>query len=391
MPASSLDKQRINLQWLLRLRFGEAFGQAMVILFVSECMDINLPTLALLGVVAAVAVTNVVIAAWARRAPTITERAVAGVLSLDVLLLTVILWLSGGAFNPFNFLYLVHIALAAVVLPPRWTWFLVALSALSFGALFSDELGPATNDSHMSHGDHMEMHLKGMWVAYAVAAVFIVYFVQRITRALSQRDEELARARELAARSEKLASLATLAAGAAHELSTPLATIALVAGEIRGAASSGDLPAVEKDLTLIEDQVGRCRGILEQMSTEAGDSPGEAPDQVTVVALLTEVVAAVTRPNPIELEIAPEARDVSLSIPRTATRRALRGLVDNACDASPRDEPVRVEVELAGEHLDVTVIDRGAGMDATTLARAGEPFFTTKEPGRGTGLGLATV
>src|SRR5262249_40848725 len=116
------------------------------------------------------------------------------------------------------------------------------------------------------------LHLAGMWVAFAGAAGAIVYFVHHLTMALADRERELAAARDLAARREKLGALATLAAGAAHELATPLATIALVSEELAGSFPSGD---VKDDLVLLQTQVRRCRTILDQMVAEAGQLTGE--------------------------------------------------------------------------------------------------------------------
>jgi two-component system, sensor histidine kinase RegB len=386
MPRSS-DRHHINLQWLVRLRWGAVLGQASVILAVDQWVGIPLPVAMLLTIVGIELASNLLVALWARRARAVHEGVIAAVIAFDVLLLTVLLFFSGGAFNPFNFLYLVYMALAAVVLEPRWTWSLLALSALSFGALFTETFGPG-DGGHVHHADQMQMHLKGMWVAYAVAAVFIIYFVQRITHALAQQDEELVRARERTAQSEKLASLATLAAGAAHELSTPLSTIALVAGELRGTAHKGRLDDLDDDLLLIQGQVDRCRGILEQMSTDAGDSPGEAPVALSVGALADEVCGAVQRPNPVQIELAEGCAEIQLRVPRRAMVRALRGLVDNACDASSVEQTVVLAIAPRDGGIQVVVSDRGAGMAPEILERAGEPFFTTKDPGAGMGLGI---
>lgn len=382
------DRNTINLEWLIRLRWGQALGQALVIVGVDAVMDLTLPVATLMVIVAAEVASNVALSLWAKRAASVHEAVLAWVLAGDVMLLTALLFFSGGAFNPFNFLYLVHMALAAVVLSPRLTWSLVVLSALSFGALFfTESLGPDAA-SHVHHADQMQMHLKGMWVAYAVAAVFIVYFVQRITRALGARERELALARETTARSERLAALATLAAGAAHELSTPLSTIALVANELRGSHANEASETIDEDLALIQGQVSRCRSILEQMSTDAGDSPGEAPRAMTPAQLAAAVIAAVERPHPIDLSVGDGCRDVVLRVPERATVRAIRGLVDNACDASSSDARVTMHVERRGPLIAFVIEDGGSGMADDVLERAGEPFFTTKEPGKGMGLGL---
>src|SRR5262249_9182438 len=136
-------------------------------------------------------------------------------------------------------LYLVNIALAAVVLRPRWTWTLVAVSLACFGTLFAQPRWGAGTAPALGHEAHFRMHLQGMWVAFGVAAIFIVYFVQRVTRALAARDAELAAAQLATARHERLAALATLAAGAAHELATPLSTIAVAAKELERQLATG--------------------------------------------------------------------------------------------------------------------------------------------------------
>ncbi|HZO12332.1 MAG TPA: ATP-binding protein [Polyangiaceae bacterium] len=379
---ADLETRAINLRWLLRLRWGAALGQSVVIVLVDRVMGLDLPLAALAALVALELGSNVACVWWARRSRALPEWLLGTLMAFDVLLLTALLQLSGGSFNPFNFLYLVHIALAAVVLPPRWTWGLVALSLGSFASLFF-----IPGASHLQHGDLMDMHLRGMWVAFAVAALFIVYFVQRIRRALSERDTELALAREHTARGERLAALATLAAGAAHELATPLSTIALAAEEIEGALARGN-HEVSEDVRLIASQVRRCRAILDHMSADAGDTPGAAPEPVAVRALVNDALASLVRPHRVDVEVDPSIDERALMVPRRATVQALRGLLDNACDASAVESAVAMRVGHDRGDCRIEVRDSGAGMSHEVLARAGEPFFTTKDPGKGMGLGL---
>src|SRR5262249_45715396 len=171
---------------------------------------------------------------------------------------------------------LAHLAVAAGVLRPLWTWLLVALSAGAFGLLFGHHVFLDSVEHHM---DKMTLHIEGMWVAYALTAGLTVYFVSRVRQALDRREEELAPAPPLAERPARLASLATLAAGGAHELATPLATIATAAKELSRALEAG--PAAE-DARLIRAQVDRCRAILNQMSEGSGVAPGEAQAPVSL-------------------------------------------------------------------------------------------------------------
>jgi two-component system sensor histidine kinase RegB len=388
--ARAEDAPLINLLWLLRLRWGAVIGQATLISIVHGMMRIDLPLRALFVIIAVEAASNAGCELWARRRPVVREWVLAILMAFDVLLLTGLLYLTGGPFNPFSFLYLVHIALAAVVLRAGLTWALVALSLVSFGLLFVDHVWlPLAVVSANAHADHMRMHLEGMWVAFGVAAGFIVYFVQRVTRALAQREAELAAARRLTERNEKFASLATLATGAAHELSTPLSTIAVVAKELEHQLEQGNSGAgAVADARLIRDQVARCRDILVQMAADAGQGTGEAITPVTVQDLVASAMERLAGPDRVRVILNEGVRDQVLHVPLRPVAQALRGVLNNALQASPVSSEIVIEAVATSEALCMRVTDRGPGMTAEVLARAGEPFFTTKAPGQGMGLGL---
>ena len=201
----------MGLEWLVRLRWGTALGQAAMILAARALVGPELPLARLLTVVAILAISNVGLRTLAPR--TRTPRVLCGgALALDTVLLTALLQASGGAYNPFSVLYLVYIALAAVVLRARWTWFLAGLSVVCYGLLFASERpGPPRPRRDPS------AHLQGMWVAFTVAAVLTAYFVVKLTAPRAARGGD-GRVRERAARHERLAAVTTLAAGAAHEL-----------------------------------------------------------------------------------------------------------------------------------------------------------------------------
>src|SRR5262245_57313230 len=260
------DRNWVNIQWLARLRWAEIAGQAATVLVGQFLLDGALPMAQLLAVIAVGLVSNLAIELYYfgdRRgrpvARPVSERQIGLVMMLDIAVLTGLLYFSGGPHNPFAFLYLVQIALATVLVRALWSWMLVALSFIGFGILLLAHQPLAISDDH---------RMIGMWFALGVASAFVVHFLRRITVALAVRDAELTEARGLAARQERLASLATMAAGAAHELSTPLGTVALAAKELERAltrsehAQDAELVA---DARLIREQVGRCRSILEHM------------------------------------------------------------------------------------------------------------------------------
>jgi two-component system sensor histidine kinase RegB len=379
---------RIHLSWLVQLHWWAILGQAVVIVAADAITGIILPSTTLIGLLVVEVVGNFALGAWSARVR-VTDAAIAAVMLLDVVVLTVLLDLTGGASNPFSTLYLVNVALAAVLLPSRWSWMLMVASLLAFGGLFVHEalVGPAHHVKMvLDLKQQMEAHMRGMWVAFSLAAIFVVFFVQRVSSALAERDRELEQARLLGARREKLASLATLAAGAAHELGTPLGTIAIVAKELERTLASDDRHEVQNDLRLVREMVARCRAILNRMSARAGEHAGEALAPLTA----KEWAAAALDGLPARHRVLLEQLDAGAVIvgPPLALGDALRGLLRNGIQASGPEAPVALRITAERGRVRAAVRDRGRGMPPEILARVGEPFFTTKGPGDGMGLGL---
>lgn len=386
IPAQSLTAEppqsQINLQWLIRLRFFSLAGQLATILAVEVGMHIALPLSALLGLLLLNLLSNVGALIFMRRGHRIPPSMLVGLMIYDVVHLTALLYLTGGPYNPFSFAYLVLIALATLVLSERQVWGLAAI-AVSGSALLFLHHRPLILPG--GHADHMRTHLYGMWVAFSVAAGFIVYFMVRIRRALNAREAALWKAEQAAAQRDKLASLATLAAGAAHELATPLSTISLVAAELtRQLNTCSD--SVRSDLDLIRSEVLRCRAVLDQMAADAGQSVGEQLVPMSMAALAKQICAGLASEPAIAVQVA--TPDQTLLVPVRALTQALRGLVKNGQDASPKDRSVHLSLSCVADVLQIEVTDRGSGIPAAIASRVGEPFFSTKSPGQGMGLGV---
>jgi two-component system sensor histidine kinase RegB len=378
---------------LVRLRWGSAVGQFVIILLAWRVTTLALPVATLLQLASLTAVTNAALWVWLRSGRTVTTAWIGSTLAFDTLQLTALLYVTDGASNPFSVFYLVQITAAASLLGSGWTWSISALAVSCYAALFFLPAPPRDADSeHMAQ--MMAGHLRAMWIALTLAAAITAYFVTRLTAGLARRDLEIATMRERAARRDRLSAVTTLAAGAAHELATPLTTVAVVAGELQRSVAA--LPAATRDrlaedIDLIRDEVRRCREILDSIGIGSGSASGEMPERFTVGELLAETRGRLQPRDAARIATTGLDDTPVVFLPRRALARALLSLLRNALDASPPGEPVGVEVQAGsepGSTLRLTVRDRGCGMAPDVLARAGEPFFTTKPPGQGLGLGL---
>jgi two-component system sensor histidine kinase RegB len=269
-----------------------------------------------------------------------------------------------------------------VELGGTWAWGIAVISAIAYALLSFRRvpLAPPLDE---------RVDNFGQWSAVVLVMALIAYFVGRVTRSLRERERELADARERASRGEHLASLTALAAGAAHELGTPLGTIALVAKEMQRSVDSGSLLA--DDAQLIRQEVDRCRQILDRMRVDVIEDAAEHPTFETLAELLEDLQQDLRPDERSRLAIeTSEAEDGVISRSRVL-RRAVGVLIRNAFDASEPQEKVHLLFRREPERMIFQVQDSGAGMSESVRRRAGEPFFTTKPPGQGMGLGLFLV
>lgn len=378
-----VEEPGIVLQWLVRLRWLALAGQGVATLAAVEILRIQLPLSGMGSIIAVTGVSNLILQAWTKRR--VPSWLVPAVLMLDVCLLTALLLCAGGRANPFCALYLVHVAMAVVTLAEGWSWVVVAATTGCYGLLF---WWPGVKDLALSPA----AQAAAQWIALALVAVVIAYFVGRMTRSLRGRENALAAARERGARNEKLASLTTLAAGAAHELNTPLSTIAVVARELELQSKKLERgEALAEDARLIRQEVDRCQFILGRMRVDVSrrESPNSPPVSGAdfAAALGREIRAAAG--ESVKIECGADVGDVSL--PLRAVQQAVRILVDNAVEASGAGKVVWLSIHQRDGLIVFEVKDEGIGMTPDVARRAGEPFFTTKPPGKGMGLGLFLV
>jgi two-component system sensor histidine kinase RegB len=391
-PAATTNlAPNLALPWVLRLRYGMVAGEAAVVMGMAYVFRLERPLLWALFPLVLVWASNVVLGRLKALPLQRPQETLGAIFCLDTFCLTALLGLTGGPMNPFSLLYLVQITLSSVVLRKSWTWALAALSTGCFGLLFFLQAPSSAFQAH-----HIEAgfspHLVGMWVAFGIAAGLITFFTGKITDALRTREKEVLVLQEQLAKNERLASLVTLAAGAAHELGTPLATIAVVAKELEHyTANNSGASCILEDARLIRSEVERCRRILERMSAQSAEPMGEVPNRVRVRDFLQQVLRQFPEPQRAMLRV--ESADESLDavIPVQATAQSLAAIIQNALDANIGQRPVLVKAAGTETKLMITVRDHGEGMPPNVLRRIAEPFFTTKEPGKGMGLGTFLV
>ncbi|MEI8256013.1 MAG: ATP-binding protein [Deltaproteobacteria bacterium] len=386
MSAAPAPAAPLQAHWLVRLRWAAIVAQVVSIVGVKFLLKAPFDLPPLVINVGLLATANVVLTRWLRGGRTLSEGAITANILLDIVALTLLLIWTGGAMNPFTTIYLLHVALAAILVGRRWSLAVTLAAVVAFGGL----LLARPEAIHVWHSGAMFMlHVRGMWIAFALTAGCLWFFVERVTSALHRRDEELANARLGALHAERLAALGALAAGTAHELNTPLGTVAILASELV-AQLPQDAPS-RAYAESIRAEVRRCTAILTKMRSHDAQ-PGPRVS-VVLASWVVESVAAWSETHgstTVPVQIDAPAIGLRANVQPEMLRQALHSVLDNAREAvAARSGEIAVSVRQEGEHsLCVSVVDGGPGMSDDQIARVGEPFFTTREPGQGMGLGL---
>jgi two-component system, sensor histidine kinase RegB len=379
----------LNIQWLLRVRWFVWAAQTGLVLWAALGLEVHLEAGWLTVLLALGFLSNASLVGWQRSYRSTSENLLLAIMLFDVLLHTLVFFFSGGPFNPFTALYLVNVVLGTLVLSQGRQWIQLGACFTGFAALFVlDRVAPA--QWHLpQHAELMKLHVTGMLVAFAVSSAFIVASMARVLADLRGRDVELAKAKERALQLEKRAALTTLAAGAAHELATPLGTIAIASRELAECLETLDVPlAIKQDAALVFSQAQRCRDILLQLSAASGEMGLEGFSVFSVEELLQSAVAPLASVGRLERGVSAPG---FVRGPKRPLIQALNTLVRNAQQASAEIHPVppvRIESTRLENRVMVTIQNQGPVIEPDILRRIGEPFFTTRPSGAGLGLGV---
>jgi len=369
----------LSLSTLIIIRWLAVLGQSSAILTAYFALHFDLPLGACLAVIAASVVTNLMVMSRQRRTDTGLPdgRQTATHLGFDILQLTALLSLTGGLENPFCVLLVAPVTIAAAALPSRQAVALGFLALLAVAGLFYWSLPLPWGGGETL--DLPPLYRFGMGLALVVGVLFTAGYAWRVAEDAEKLELALATTQDVLQREQRLAALGGLAAAAAHELGTPLATIQVVAKELQRAWPA-DSPARE-DATLILTQADRCREILKRLSQQPEEDDSLYAD-VGLKALLEEVIGP---HRGFDLKFDVVVRTAS-GEPAPRVRRmpevvhGLSTLVENAADFA--GSSVRVQASVDAGWIEIEVLDDGPGFASDILPRLGEPYVTSRPHGK---------
>ena len=381
---------RKNLLLLVALRWFAVSGQVAAIGFTSLWLRVDLP-LASMGCVLLFLVTlNLATLVRSR-----SQRAVSNVellveLLLDVSALTVQLYLSGGATNPFVSLFLLQAILGAVLLQSWATWMIVAVTSLCYGGLIRSyrDIGMSMPMSAHGAAGSYNLHIEGMFICFLLDAVLLVLFVKRINGNLREQDLRLAGLRQQSAEEGHVVRMGLLASGAAHELGTPLSTISVILNDWQRMPMLRSEPELAADLAEIQAQLTRCKDIVTGILRSSGEERGEGAKPASLIAFFDDVIEDWEQSrDPPKLQYDNQIVSDVMIVSDALLKQVMFNVLDNALEASPTEISVRVGQEQ--DLLSLTIRDTGPGFPRDMLVELGRPYQSTKgHPGRGLGLFL---
>lgn len=375
---------RLRLRTLVMLRWLAVIGQTLTVLLVHFVLGFELPLGFCLGVILTSAWINTWLTLAVQPQQFAQDWQAFAQLAYDVLQLCVLLMLTGGLQNPFVVMLAAPVTIAVAALPPRWSLPVAAIAMAGTGAMWLWSLPlPWLGGEELTLPG---MYIIGLWAAIFVAVAFTAVYSWRVSQEGRSMATALAATQSVLSREQRLSALGALAAAAAHELGTPLATIQLTAKEMMRELKDDEI--LREDAELLVTQARRCRDILKRLTAEKTASD-ERHDRMELLAALEEAAAPLRGMGPMV--------DVHLQGPENTAEPVLRRIpellygignfIENAVDfAATR---VTVEGDWDGDDLTVTILDDGPGFTLEILSKIGEPYVTTRSgtPGQG-GLGL---
>ena len=410
-PKSEFSGQQ-NLKWLFILRNMMIFSESFLIFLSTHGLDIRLPQQPLWLIVLSISSVNVY--TWMRLQidEPVTEIEIFSQLMIDVLAITGLLYLTGGASNPIIWVFLLPVIITAIMLPHSYAWYMVILTTSMYTILMSfniplPSIAPhIPNAEQLTHAAHYELlqqahamsdkhyfnlHIFGMWFGFVFSAGLVAFFVVELASTLRLQERNLAEARENALRDERVIALGTLAASAAHDMGTPLGTIAIVIHELRQDFPLHRFPDMHDKIDIVQQQINRCKDALSVMSASAGEMRAESGRVMLLTEYLDDVIKQ-WRTHKVSAKLhffidSTVISEAKIIAERTLTHSIIN-ILNNAAEASPPDKGVEFHALWDIAQVTLKIRDFGQGLPPELVDLVGKQPMVSKKRGLGVGLFL---
>jgi two-component system, sensor histidine kinase RegB len=412
IPKSEISARQ-NLRWLFILRNMMVMSESLLIILSVYILNIRLPEQQLWLVIAAIVAINVYTSMRLDTEEPVTQMEIFSQLSMDVLGITGLLYLTGGASNPIIWVFLLPVIITAIMLPQSYAWYMVILTTSMYTILVAYNIplpsiephAPVTEMIHpgmssyqmlrqahiLSDKHYFNLHMFGMWFGFVFSAGLVAFFVVALAKALKIQERNLAVARENALRDERVVALGTLAASAAHDMGTPLGIIAIVAHELEQEYPEHLYPDLHQKSIIMQQQINRCKETLSVMSASAGEMRAESGSSMLLTDYIDNVIMQWRTHKPsakLNFFIDPNiATDAKIIAERTLTHSIIN-ILNNAAEATQPELGIEFHATWDLNELTIKIRDFGPGLPPELVEFAGKQPVVSKKRGLGVGLFL---
>lgn len=399
---------RDNLIWIFRLRNVAIVAQLSLVLIFAYPLKIHLPVQELALII--IANISINLYTWWRLKTDelASDLEIFSQIILDVFSLASFIYLTGGASNPIIWVFLFPLILTAIMLPHIYAWNMVAITCCIYTILISYHIPLPAIEPHlpdpnlvstelqlylhnMQNNQHFSLHIFGMWLGFIFSAGLVAFTVVHLAETLKKKERSLAKARENALRDERIISMGALAASAAHDMGTPLGTMAILAGEIKLDYQGGQFADLNQKIGIIHQQINRCKDALSLLSISAGEMRATSGKAMKVGEYLQQVLHLWRTDNASAKIVfsCEQGADKARIIADLALSHAIITILQNAAQVSPASKGVIFDAYADGQFLHLQINDFGDGFPADIIALAGKQPVASNKQGLGVGLFLA--
>ncbi len=377
-------------------------------------LNIRLPEQPLWLVVLSIVIVNIYTSMRLETEDPVTELEIFSQLVLDVFAITALLYLTGGASNPITWVFLLPLILTAIMLHQSYAWYMVILTTSMYTALMAyniplPSIEPHMPDPEMLYSDaknyellqhvhavndshYFNLHIFGMWFGFVFSAGLVAFFVVELAKTLKAQERNLAEARESALRDERVVALGTLAASAAHDMGTPLGTIAIVSHELEQEYPVHRYPDLHEKLLIMQQQVDRCKTALSVMSASAGEMRAESGRAMPLADYFDEVITQWRTHKPmarLSFFINPEVEMQAKIVAELTLTHSIINILNNAAEATLPEKGIEFHASWDLDAVLIKIRDFGPGLPPELIDFAGKQPVVSKKCGLGVGLFLA--